>query len=145
MVTNLLFFILLIMIPFVVSVLLVKNSTFHKVYYGLGYTEKGRTIVASMLCFTLIAFHVNYNAIFSLTTAGYISSLYVFFSAAVNRNVRFMQFINSSMTNIIICALACLIVCFIPNFFPIAFTMSLILVALFCFPYKNNAETSCYR
>lgn len=142
MVTNFTIFILLTTMPLVLSILIAKNSNARKVYYRLGYTAKGRTIAAGLLCFALIAFHVDYNAIFSLTTAGCISSLYVFFSAALNYNIRFMQFINSSMTNIYICSLVCIVLCFIPALFPVAFTMALILMTVFCFPHINNTETT---
>lgn len=142
MVTNITIYILLTTMPFVLSILIAKNATVQKAYYRLGMTTKGRNIIASLLCFTLIAFHVDFNAIFSLTTAGYISSLYVFFSAALNRNIRFMQFINSSITNVYICSLACLIVSFIPALFPIAFTMTLILMTSFCFPHINKTGTT---
>lgn len=142
MVTNYLIHILLATMPLVLSILIAKKDSVQRAYFRLGYTAKGRTIAASILCFTLIAFHVDYNAIFSITSAGCISSLYVFFSAALNRNIRFMQFINSSMTNVCISSFACLIVCFIPTLFPIAFTMALILMTAFCFPHFNITQTT---
>lgn len=142
MVTNILIYILLAMMPLVLSILIAKNDSVQRAYFSLGYSAKGRTIAASILCFTLIAFHVDYNAIFSVTSAGCISSLYVFFSAALNRNIRFMQFINSSMTNVYIWSLTCLVVCFIPALFSIAFTMTLILMTAFCFPHFNITETA---
>lgn len=142
MITNITIFILLTTMPFVLSILVAKNHTVRKVYFRLGYTKKGRTIAASLLCFALIAFHVDYNAMFSLSSAGYFSSMYVFFSAALNRNIRFMQFINSSMTNVYICSLACIILCFIPALFPVAFTMALFLMTVFCFPYIDKNETT---
>lgn len=142
MVTNITLYILLTTMPLVFSILVAQNDIVQRGYYRLGHTVKGRTVAASILCFTLIAFHFDYNAIFSLTSAGYISSLYVFFSAAINRNIRFMQFINSSMTNVYICSLACIIVCFIPGLFPIAFTMALFLMTAFCFPQYNKTETA---
>lgn len=142
MVTKFAFYILLTTMPLVLSILIAKNNSVQKVYFGLGYTTKGRTIAASLLCFALIAFHVDYNSIFSLTLAGYISSLYVFFSAAVNRNIRFMQFINSSMTYVYIFFFACLVVCFVPALFSVAFTMTLVLMTVFCFPHFNNTDTA---
>ena len=115
---------------------LYKNVRFRKVWLGMAYSEKFRLFVARLLCLIVILFHLTYFALFPTDKGIMLSSLYVFFALASNKNVKLLHAIRQSHTAICILALAAVAMYFTPHMLSTGITLAFILVSACCYPSK---------
>ena len=146
MTAKLLFILLVSILPLAVSVTLVSKGRFLIVRQYLARSEKRRNFAASLLAVAFLVFHLAYSLAFPVTIGLAVSSLYAFFTIAVKRNTKLLQFIRSSQ-KVYLCLFAfTLVIGFVPGMFTLAYTLAAVLIAATCFPEErqDNIQTSTH-
>ena len=129
-------------LPLLFSLRLYRNIKFRKVWLGMAYSENFRLFTARLLCLVVILFHLAYYALFPTDKGIMLSSLYVFFSLASNKNKKLLQAIRQSHIAICILALTAIVVSFVPHMLSTALTLAFIIEAACCYPSKVKHRKS---
>lgn len=121
---------------------LYKNVKFRKVWLGMAYSENFRLFTTRLLCLIVILFHLTYFALFPTDKGIMLSSLYVFFSLASNKNMKLLQAIRQSYMTICILALVAVALSFTPHMLSTGMTLAFVLEAACCYPSKVKHRKS---
>lgn len=121
---------------------LYKNVKFRKVWLGMAYSDNFRLFTARLLCLIAILFHLVYFSLFPTDKGIMLSTVYVFFALASNKNMKLLQVIRQSHMAICLLALAAVALSFTPHMFSTGITLAFVLEAACCYPFKVKSKSS---
>ena len=124
---------------------LYKNVKFRKVWLGMVYSENFRLFTARLLCLIVILFHLVYFALFPTDKGIMLSTVYVFFALASNKNMKLLQAIRQSHMAICLLALAAVALSFTPHMLSTGITFAFVLEAACCYPSKIKQQKSSIK
>ena len=111
----------------------------------MAYSENFRLFTARLLCLIVILFHLVYFALFPADKGIMLSTVYVFFALASNKNMKLLQAIRKSHMAICLLALAAVALSFTPHMLSTGITLAFVLEAACCYPSKIKQQKSSIK
>jgi hypothetical protein len=117
---------------------LFRNRRFRLVYIIMAYSDKCRQFAATVMCLTLLLFHIVYFAVFPTNQGIILSSLIAFSSLATKHSARLLQFIRQSKQCTVALAVATIVFAFIPGMLSLGISLAFILEFACSYPSKHK-------
>lgn len=111
----------------------------------MAYSENFRLFAARLLCLIVILFHLVYFTLFPADKGIMLSTVYVFFALASNKNMKLLQAIRQSHMAICLLALAAVALSFTSHMLSTGITLAFVLEAACCYPSKAKKQKSSIK